>query len=198
MINFKKYIPVGLVLIAVLMVLAGYFFVYPEYQSYTVKKKELENKDSEIAAKENYLPKLEKISEKLLEYNDQVFIIEVAFPSKPSIAALSNYLQKTIAQSGLILSNIDVSQLFIDSEAKEVSGSVKDMLFSATATGSYNSFKSFLLDIYLNARIIEIESFSFSSVQGGDASELISNDLLDYSINLKTHSYNHSYNVTIE
>lgn len=191
MLNLKKYIPFGLAIIIILLILAGYFFVYPEYQDYTLKKKELDTKDTEITAKEEYLPKLEVVAERLSEYADQVSIIETALPFEPSIAALSNYFQKTVSQNGLILENLDVSQLFIESKS-ESSENIKEMLFSATAIGSYESFKNLLLDIYLNARMIEVSSFNLSSADQED--ELLLNNLLSYKINLKTQSYSASVN----
>lgn len=178
MINLKKYIPIGLAIIIVLLILAGYFFVYPKYQEYLEKKEELDTKDINIANKEKYLPKLEAVTKRLSEYIDQVSIVESALPVDPSIAALSNYFQKILSQNGLILKNINVSQLFTDSTTESPKG-VKDMKFSVSANGSYASFKNLLLDIYLNARIIEVDSFSFSS----------EDNLSDYSLNLKTQSY---------
>ncbi len=187
MFNLKKYIPIGLAVIIILLVLASYFFIFPKYQDYAVKKKELDIKDVDITAKEKYLPKLEIVAERLSEYANQISIVESALPFEPSIAALSNYFQKVMSQNGLILEGLDVSQLFIKSASEESSGNINNMLFSATAVGSYDSFKSLLLDIYLNARVIGVESFSLSSAD----------DLLNYSINLKTQSYNMLIN-TIE
>ena len=195
MFNLKKYIPIGLAVIIILLVLAGYFFVFPKYQDYVVNKKELDTKDIEIVAKEEYLPKLEVVAERLSEYANQVSIVESALPFEPSIAALSNYFQNVISQNGLILENLDVSKLFIRSVSEESSGNINNMLFSATASGSYESFKNLLLDVYLNARMIEVSSFNLSSADQED--ELVSNDLLNYEINLKTQSYNMLIN-TIE
>ena len=199
MLNLKKYIPIGLVLIIIALVLVGYYFVFPGYEDHMIKKKELDIKDEEIVAKEEYLPRLEVVAGRLLEHVDQITIVETSLPFEPSIAALSNYFQKTVSQNGLILKNIDVSQLFTDATNNTDDGetesveNMSDMLFSATVTGSYPSFKTLLLDIYLNARIIGVDSFSFSSTRGdidsGPNSELILNDLLDYNINLRTQSY---------
>ncbi len=179
--TFKKYILAILILIIIGLGLAGYFLVYPKYQDYKAIKTEFKFKDEEITAKENYLPKLESISKKLTEVSDKIDIIESALPSEPSIAALYEYLKKTIPESGLIVNKIDIEGLF--SESEESQNKIKEMLFSISVAGSYESFKLFLSELYLISRIIKVESFKISSSE-------IDTNTFTFDLQLKTQSYN--------
>lgn len=183
--NLKKYLPIILIIIIILLGAAGYFLLWPKYQDYVVKKEEFDTKDEEIQAKEEYLPKLEAISVRLLEFEDQVSKVETAIPSEPSVAALFNYLQKATSQNGLILRDIDVSELF-SIKKTELSGRMERMPFSIMVMGSYISLKNFLLDVYLNARMINISSIDFGYSAIEDASVT---NFFNFNISLETQSY---------
>lgn len=185
MYNLKKYLPIILIIVIVLLGVAGYFLVWPEYENYVVKRKEFDTKDEEIKAKEEYLPTLEAISAKLLEFEDQVSKVETAIPIEPSIAALFNYFQKATSRNGLILKDIDVSGLFNANKTKLLER-MESMPFSIIVTGSYSSLKTFLLDIYLNSRMINISSVNFAYSQMEDTSI---SDFFDFQISLETQSY---------
>jgi len=185
MYNLKKYLPIILISIMLLLGVAGYFLVWPKYENYVVSKKEFDTKDEEIRAKEEYLPKLEVISVKLLEFEDQVSKVETAIPTEPSVAAIFNYLQKTTSRNGLILEGIDVSGLF-NLNKTELSERMERMPFSITVMGSYSSLKVFLLDIYLNSRIINISSVNFAYNPMEDAPIT---DFFNFEISLETQSY---------
>ncbi|MBU3942746.1 type 4a pilus biogenesis protein PilO [Patescibacteria group bacterium] len=181
--TFKKYILAILILIIVGLGSAGYFLVYPKYQDYKAVKTEFEFKDEEMRAKENYLPKLESISEKLTEVSNKINIIESALPSNPSIAALYEYLKIMIPENGMIVNKINIEGLF--SESEESQEKVKEMLFSVEVAGSYESFKLLLSELYLISRIIKVDSFKLSSSESEAGP-----DTFTFDLQLKTQSYN--------
>jgi len=175
-----------LICLLILLTLGGYFLCWPKYQEFKGKKVEIETKDEEIGLKEEYLSNLEILSEKLSTYEEQLSKIDSALPEDPSVAALFNFFQKTSSENGLILTDIDVSELFSSGDSaqdQESSGErIQKMSFSLSVGGSYSAFKNFLSAVYKNSRLIEIKSISFSS------SEEVK-DLFDFSLNLETQFY---------
>jgi len=185
MVILKRYTPIFIILIIFAIAAAGYFFVWPLNGEYTDIKKVFDIKDEEVKAKQEYLPKLEAISQRLSEYSEEIAIVNSAIPSDVSIAALFDYFEKMTAQSGLILKNVDGSKLFDSSPAVatgEFSEKIEKMPFSATLTGEYDSFKNFLKDIYLSSRMININLAEFSLIEEDST-------LFDFKINLETQSY---------
>jgi len=196
--NIKRYAPIILIVVIALLLAVGYFFVWPEYGKYAEKRIEFNNKDKEIKAKEEYLPRLQVESDKLAQYVEQIEVMKTALPFEPSIAALFSYFQKLTAENGLILKEIDVAQLFLEipevASAEGIEGiesissktKIKEMPFSITVTGSYTSLKNLLKEIYLSSRIIEVTSIEFSAVENENGSI---STLFDFKLGLKTQSY---------
>lgn len=170
----------------ILLALGGYFLCWPKYQEFKGKKVEIETKNEEIRKKEEYLLNLGILSDKLSTYKEQLSKIDSALPKDPSVAALFNFLQKTSSESGLILTDIDVSGLFPLEDSAQVQessgGRIQKMSFSVSVNGSYSAFKNFLSVVYRNSRLIEVKSISFSSFEERK-------DLFDFNINLETQSY---------
>ena len=189
--TLKKYILPALIVVLILLLMAGYFLVWPKYQEYKTVKKEFDLKDEEIKTKEEYLPKLETISKRLEEASERVNIVDSALPTEPSIASLYNYFKKTTSENGLILNQISVTSLY--NPIGDGSNS-EEMLFSASVIGSYDSVKLFLAELYLSARIIEVKSIGISSSEGGElasgseAPTITGNNLI-FDLKIKTQSY---------
>ncbi len=89
-------------------------------------------------------------------------------------SSLFDLLQKTASQNGLIIKNMDSSSVTNPEGIQEVSVDLK-------AVGLYSGFKSFISVLEKSARMIEIESFSFSTPQEGE--------IFDFILTMKTYSY---------
>ena len=192
--NFKHIIFIVLICLLILSGLEGYFLLWPKYQEFKSKKAEMEIKDKEIEDREEYLSELEVFSNRLSEYSDELSKIDSALSEDPSVAALFNLIQKTSSESGLILTDIDVSGLFpsksplqqsLEQESLEQESSeqrIQKMPFSISVSGSYSSFKNFLSTLYKNSRLIEVKFIGFSSSEE-------EKDLFEFNLNLETQSY---------
>ena len=188
--SIKKYAPIIFVLIIIGLIAGGYFIIWPEYQEFKQKKQEVDFTDEEFRAKEEYLLNIENNLKELSKYEEEVSKINSALPSDPSIAALVNYFQKESSQNGLILKEINVSGLFNQAETQS---KIEKMPFSLTVSGSYSSFKNFVLAVYKNTRLIEIKSIKFSSAFEGTEKGPKAKDLFDFSLEVETQSYNPLY-----
>ncbi len=180
----KKITIILLICLFILLILGGYFLCWPKYQEFKGKKAELETKDEDIKSKEEYVSNLEILSEKLSGYDEEVSKIDSALPTEPSVAALFNFFQKISSENGLILTEIDVSELFSleGSTLEDSEERIQKMFFSISVNGSYSAFKNFLSAVYLNSRLIEVKSISFFSSEE-------KKDLFDFNLTLETHAY---------
>ena len=182
-ITFKKIILIVLVCLFALLVLGGYFLLWPKYQEFKKKKTEMETKNEEIRLKEEYLSSLEDFSEKLLTYDEQLSKIDSAFPVNSSPADVLSFLQKTSLENGLILTDVDINKpsSLKDPTQQGSKGKIQEMSLSVSVSGSYSAFKNFLSAIYRSSRLIEVELINFSSDEG--------KNLFDFSLELKTQFY---------
>lgn len=157
-----------------LTIVLGAFLLYPEYQDFTVLKKQIEAKENQLQSKQEYLSNLSQNSEQLKKYQEKLLVIDTALPSILSLPRFFDLLQKTTSQNGLIIKDMDSSLMTNPEGIQEVSVNLK-------ATGLYSSFKSFISVLEKSARMIEIESFSFSTPQKGE--------IFDFILTIKAYSY---------
>jgi len=182
----KRNAPIIITVSIIVLLALGYFLVWPKYTEFKATRLEFEFKDEEIIAKEDYLPKLNRLIRQTEEMSDKIDIVQSALPTDPSAAALFDYLKVASSQSGLILADISVNDLFVIEEEEDVSSMINEIVFNAELVGTYESFKIFLSEIYKSSRIIEVESIDLvRAVEEEGASD----NLLNYKIKFKTHLY---------
>jgi Tfp pilus assembly protein PilO len=155
----------------------GFGTLFPKSQQLQTMKNMIQKRQQKIEVEQEYFLNIRQIKDKLAEYPEALAKIGSALPFGHSVPSLLNFLQKASSQSGLILKEISP---FTISPAGEAT-SVKATQLSFTVVGSYNSFKSFITTLEKSARLIEIESISFSSPKEGD--------LFTFSLRITTHSY---------
>lgn len=166
--------PITIIVSFLLTLILGVVLIYPRYQDLQFIQEKIEELKIELQSKEEYLSNLNEVSEELKKYETELSIIDSALPSSPFLPALFDFLQKASSQNGLILKAMSpVSGL--------LSKGFKETRVNLNMTGSYASLKSFLSVLENSARIIELESLSFSS------SEELSP--FDFNIAIKAYSY---------
>ena len=157
-----------------LTIISGAFLLYPKYQDFVVLKKQVEAKENQLQSKQEYLSNLSQNSEKLKEYQEKLLVVDTALPSLLSLPSLFDLLQKTASQNGLIIKDMDSSCVVNPEGIQEVGVDLK-------AVGLYSGFKSFISVLEKSARMIEIESFSFSTPEKGE--------IFDFILTIKAYSY---------
>ena len=155
-------------------IVLGAFLLYPKYQNFVVFEKQIKAKENELQSKQEYLSNLSENSEQLKKYQEKLLVIDAALPSTFSLPSLFNLLQKIASQNGLIVKDMNSSYVTNPEEIQEVRVDLK-------IVGLYSSFKNFISVLEKSARMIEIESFSFSTPQEGE--------IFDFILTMKTYSY---------
>lgn len=155
----------------------------PKFQDLSLIQTEVKEKKLEIQSQEEYFSSLSSTLEELKKYEVELAKVSSALPSDSplSISNLSDFLQKTSSQNGLILRKIStVSSPNEKVSTKEKTG-LKENYISLTLEGSYPSFKNFLSVLEQSARLIEVENISFLSPEKGD--------IFSFDLRIKVYSY---------
>ena len=151
--------------------------IWPKYRDLQTVELQIKAKKAEYEAREKYFSELYSVSEKLKGYEAELAKIDSALPKDPSMPSLLNFLQGATAQAGLTLDTMTPAGISPGSET-----GLKTITLSMQVSGSYSSFKDFLLILERSSRLLNVESISFASPQSADKP-------FSFSLTLKTNSY---------
>ncbi len=171
---------IGLILLAAL----GIAVVFPKYQNLNLLQSKIKEKEAELQSEKEYFSNLDDISEELKKYEESLSKINSALAAEPGLPALFNFLQTAASQNGLILKKIVPT---LPSPLKEElvkegwSPEIRETGINLTVVGSYPSFKNFLSTLEKTARMIELESISFSTLEEAGP--------VDFNLRIKVYSY---------
>lgn len=149
--------------------------ILPHYQSLSFRKQRIAELETDLKNQENYFREIKEVAANLKKYEDSLLKIDSALPSNPSLPELLNFIQKTSAQSELLLLKIG------SISTTPLPGSrVKETRIALALTGDYPNFKKFLSVLEKSARLIEVENISFLSPEKG---------LFEFNLIIKVYSY---------
>ena len=169
--NYPLYIVVALVVSLLLI----FFFLVPKYKDFAFIKQETTKTSTELQSHQEYFKQLQGLAEKITLNSQNFLTIKAALPEKSSLTEIFGFFQKTASFSGLVLENISSDSSF-STEKKNINITRINLALE----GSYASLKNFLSVIEKSARLIDVDSISFSSPKEG---------LFDFDVEVKIHSY---------
>jgi len=170
------------IIICLLLTLAiGFFALYPKYQELTLLKNQIKGKKEELQFREEYLNELSKASNELKKYEEQLKIIDATLPSESSLPLLFDFLQKAGSQSSLILRDMSATE-------GSSSDNLKKINISLEASGSYSSFKDFIVILEKSARMIDIDSFSLNQSNEESSKDSLVK-VFNFNLAISAHSY---------
>jgi len=155
----------------VAIVAIGFFLILPKYQKFESLKVQIENSELDLRQTESFYDKLEKLSEDLEGYQDQLSKIDLALPDDSSFAAISliNFIGNASGANGLNLKKLKSFSITSPEPPAQAPGApaqpqskVKDILVDFEVSGPYLALKNFINTLENSAKIIEIENLSFS------------------------------------
>lgn len=161
----------------ILSIAGAILFWWPTVLTYTELKSQLEAKDSELKEKQEYFAKLNSMSDKIKDYEEQMSKIGSAFPDDWDIAlpTLFNFMTIKTSGSGLMLESISGGEK--SSKANDIG--LEEMPFQVSLKGTYPTFKNFISSLLKNVRIFDVNSIQFGSPE--------ESNFYVFSVSLKTY-----------
>lgn len=142
------------IIIAITLLITFVFvfsFVLPKKAVLSDLQKKIQEKNRQLKAREDYFKELKGVSKNLENYQSQLAKIKLALPAGSQPLVFYDFLQKAASRSGLILKTINHGQ---------GSGIIS---LNLGVTGTIGGFRNFLSLLEKSVRMINVESFSFSS-----------------------------------
>jgi len=176
--------PLAIIIGLILLVALGIAVVFPKYQNLNLIQLKIKEKEAELQSEKEYFSNLSEISEKLKEYEESLSKINSALAAEPRLPALFNFLQIAASQNGLVLKKIAPTlpgPLKEELVEEGLSPEIREVGINLAVAGSYSSFKNFLSTLEKTARMIELESISFSTLEEAGP--------IDFNLRIKVYSY---------
>ena len=149
--------------------------VFPKYQKFQELQSKIKINETDLKNNEEYLTSLNEIYSKAEGMKSQLAKIDSALPSELFLPSFLDFLQKTVSENGLILTNVSLSETL----SLKTTERIKETSLSLSVSGSYSAFKNFLSGLEKSARLIEIPNISFSSLKESPV----------FDLTIKIHSY---------
>jgi len=176
--------PLAIIIGLILLLALGIAAVFPKYQNLNLLQLKVKEKEAEFQSEKEYFSNLDDISEKLKKYEESLSKINSALATEPRLPSLLNFLQTAASQSGLVLKKIAPtlpSPLREELVKEGWSSEIRETGINLAVAGSYSSFKNFLSTLEKTARMAEVESISFSTVEEAGP--------IDFNLRIKVYSY---------
>lgn len=170
--NYRFYL---IIIFLIGAVAIGFFLSWPKFQKVLSIQSDIDRVNSDIAKGEEYYAELEKIDERLDQYQDQIKIIETTLPKKVYLPHIHDFFQKFSNREKMVLTNVGANIVPIpDSKVKEIAINLK-------VGGTYDELKQFISSLRSSIRFFGISYLSFSTAEEGEP--------FGFGINLRTFSY---------
>ena len=177
--------PIAIVVTIFIIIFLVYFFVLPEYNSFTSLQNELGVKEAQYVGQHDYYDSIDALYYNLQSQQANISKIDDALPQNSSLGQVVYFLQQTAKNNGLVVKNLFLSQSSSGSTGEVAANSsapttLKNIVFSIDLSGDYPSLEGFLSSLENSSRLFEITTISFSSASGPPYS---------FSLQIKTYSY---------
>jgi len=190
--DFRKYTKIIFVLVAVGLVVGGYFLWLPKYKEFKSNGLKLDSKDEEVKKKKDYLFELQGYLSSLTEYEENLSKINDALPFDSSTAPLFSLVQNLSSKNGLAITDAKLEnggQVVVAGQVISPGEiTLNGLTFDITLVGKYSSFKDFILDLYKNSRIVDLNMVSFSIPTEQQIKER-GPDVFEFELELKANFY---------
>lgn len=187
--------PIAIALLLFIILLLVFFLAVPEYNTFKNLRTELSEKTAEFNAEFDYYAAITRTHYDLQSRRDDIKKIDNALPSAEDVnlGKLIYFLQETAEGNGMIMKNLFLSKSSAADPKAGASEGVKDLIFSASVIGDYESLGKFIVSLEKSSRIFEVTNISFgsgsSSSLGSSQSQFQTQRTYNFNLQIKTHSY---------
>jgi len=161
------------------------YLILPVVSDFSNLNKELEMREKEALAIENYYKNVHDNFSKLQEHPESLEKIDSALPVGSFMPSLFNYLQKTSTENGVFLKSVNLSIMSKKKTGEEAAEKIEEEYVSIELLGFYDGFENFLKSIEKSSRLIEIEEVQIRK----EGEEILAEGLSTLNLLLKVYSY---------
>lgn len=137
-----------------------FFVIRPSVlTAFTLKEKVKELNQIDVNLEKN-IGNVINLQSQMMELREELSLINIALPSKPSIRNLVDFIDKSASEEGVVINNLSISA--IDMINKKEALNKFDILLEATA--DYLSGKKFIEKIFNSRRLIDIKKLNISKL----------------------------------
>lgn len=152
-----RFPPIFSLIFLFLTVLFFVYFALPNFNEWQTLKVKVEKEKALLEEKRKLFEGIEKLLSQVEKEKEIFSKLQNALPPFSDLFDFLAFLQDEISKNGLSLSKIEIlGQIPVKEKLTKNS-------LSLLLTGSYSSFKNFLLDLELSERMIEIEEVEILS-----------------------------------
>ncbi|MDP3993359.1 MAG: type 4a pilus biogenesis protein PilO [bacterium] len=161
--------------------LFGYLILWPKYQNLNAERGVLKAKEEDVKSRQNSLASVNGLIEELKNSQDKLQSIDEALPTAPRIPELLANMDYLASQSGLLISNLQISPgpsleptgpegfpvQIDDPEIMELLSSTESlglMTVDGSFRGRYVNLQTFLLNLEQNLRLQDVQSLTLGEV----------------------------------
>jgi Tfp pilus assembly protein PilO len=172
-------------IVSVILIVAtiglGYFLVWPKWQDYQNAKTALDSAKSEQDKLREAEKKLNAFLADFQSHSEDVSLLNTSLPlNKDEMYNILNNLSEITQGSGMTIGGLDIEDRPETDTLGAVKNSVQAVKVNFRVTGTYPAFKTFLLRVENNLRIMDVNSVR---VQGSTVGE----ENLSFTISLTTY-----------
>ncbi|MEJ0021786.1 MAG: type 4a pilus biogenesis protein PilO [Candidatus Doudnabacteria bacterium] len=170
-----------IIYIAILLILAcfgvGYFLTTPQWSQYSIGKAQLAKVQSDNVQITSDLASVQSFLDDYQTYQKDADTVNLSLPIKSSdMANFAASLGDLAKSSGVVLSNIAIQET--PTTAATTVNAIQVIPVSLTASGTFASFKDFMIRLEDHLRIVDVGHVSLKTDENG---------LIQYQMNLQTY-----------
>lgn len=164
-----------IIILVVALIAIVVFLDLPAYNKFSLLQKEIKSQNDLIKERQEIMVKVDQLKETYEKRKAEISRVYYVLPIGKDIPSLIVQFEALAAENGLILEKIDfvekTSQKTVQAEQEgegitpASQADYKSLGISASLTGSYKAFKSFVEALEYNIRLADLKSVDFSSQQ---------------------------------
>jgi len=181
-----------------LLILGVIFLWWPRYQQFNELRSQVRAKKIELQTKEEYFGHLKELDNELKKYSSELAKIDALLTKEPLVGELLDFLEKESLANGLHLIEVihegtpfpEIQrpiEVMIPGQEKE---RLKETSLSFSVAGTYPAFKNFLESLQYSAKLIRVESITFSAEQE-EKEGVIEREIAGFVFDLKIKIYSY-------
>ena len=152
--------PTSTALIYIVALLVIFLFVWPKFQEARQLETNVGQRSAEFNGKSLYYKNINALDSDVKARQDVLQKISRALPPTASLSPEVYFFQEAAAQNGLAVKSIVFSQ----GGMLAGSNGIKSIVLALDLAGSYQGLKNFLRQVEASARIFQVNSISFASL----------------------------------